>query len=128
MPSHHVLVVASRADRRQSMEQMLRSTGQVVVPGEEPRTAAEAITTPGLDFVLLDLTVPQLDLPALQRAIRPSLAGPPDSLESAERRHIALTLEYTAGNRRDAARILGIARSTLLAKLRKYQLESVSKR
>lgn len=51
--------------------------------------------------------------------------GPPESLEEMERRHIARTLSWTGGNRRDAARLLGIARSTLLAKIRRYGLEEV---
>ena len=46
----------------------------------------------------------------------------PDSLDAAERRHIALTLRYTGGNRRRAAQLLGISRSTLLHKVRKYGL------
>jgi DNA-binding NtrC family response regulator len=47
----------------------------------------------------------------------------PDSLDAAERRHIALTLRYTGGNRRRAAQLLGISRSTLLHKVRKYDLD-----
>ena len=52
--------------------------------------------------------------------------NPPETLVEMERRHIARTLEYTHGNRRDAARILGIARSTLLAKIRRYGLDAVT--
>ncbi|MDZ4674937.1 MAG: helix-turn-helix domain-containing protein [Gemmatimonadota bacterium] len=51
---------------------------------------------------------------------------PPESLAEMERRHIARTLGYTGGNRRDAARLLGIARSTLLAKIRRYGLDTVT--
>lgn len=51
---------------------------------------------------------------------------PPESLAEAEARHIARTLAWTRGNRRDAARLLGIARSTLLAKIRRYRLEDVT--
>ena len=47
----------------------------------------------------------------------------PVSLDAAERLHIARTLEHTAGNRRQAALILGISRSTLLHKIRKYGLD-----
>lgn len=50
---------------------------------------------------------------------------PPVSLAELERRHIALTLAWTGGNRREAARLLGVARSTLLAKIRRYQLDQV---
>lgn len=78
-----------------------------------------------MDYLILDLSLPLLELGTLQRAIHPSETSPPDSLEAAERRHIALTLRHTGGNRRQAARLLGIARSTMLAKLRKYGLEDV---
>lgn len=50
---------------------------------------------------------------------------PPLSLAEVERRHIARTLAWTGGNRREAARLLGVARSTLLAKIRRYQLDQV---
>jgi DNA-binding NtrC family response regulator len=51
----------------------------------------------------------------------PELAAPAP-LNDAEKRHIARTLEHTRGNKRQAAHLLGIARSTLLAKVRKYEL------
>jgi DNA-binding protein Fis len=44
-------------------------------------------------------------------------------LEAAERRHIALMLRHTSGNKRRAALLLGISRSTLLHKVRKYRLD-----
>lgn len=46
----------------------------------------------------------------------------PESLEAAESRHITAMLRHTGGNRRQAAIMLGVARSTLLAKIRKYGL------
>lgn len=48
----------------------------------------------------------------------------PLSLEEIEKRHILATLEYTKWNKSRAAQILGIERSTLDRKLRRYQLES----
>jgi len=45
-----------------------------------------------------------------------------ESLDSAEAAHIARVLARCGGNRRQTALSLGIARSTLLAKIRKYQL------
>lgn len=48
--------------------------------------------------------------------------GSPAPLDDAEKRHIAVTLQHTRGNKRQAAHLLGIARSTLLAKVRKYEL------
>lgn len=121
----HCLIVSERPERRRVLEDALRAGGHVVPPAAGPREAAEILAVPGLDYLAIDLTLSRLDLPALQRAISPDSAIPPDSLEAAERRHIALTLEFTRGNRRLAARMLGIARSTMLAKLRKYGLEHV---
>ncbi len=47
----------------------------------------------------------------------------PFSLADIERRHILATLEYTKGNKSRAAGILGIERSTLDRKLRRYAIE-----
>ncbi|MGD0999102.1 MAG: sigma 54-interacting transcriptional regulator [Candidatus Brocadiia bacterium] len=54
-------------------------------------------------------------------------AAPPDdsaTLRDLERAHIARVMQRTAGNKKEAARILGIDRSTLYAKLKAYGLES----
>jgi DNA-binding NtrC family response regulator len=125
MSSVHCLIVTASRERRRFIEELFRGAGHVIAPAVELREAAEALATRGLDYLVLDLGLPELDVPALQAAINPTTSNPPDSLEAAERRHIALTLEYTGGNRRQAARLLGIARSTMLAKLRKYGLEDV---
>lgn len=45
------------------------------------------------------------------------------TLEEVEKEHIAAALAETGGVRRKAAQILKIARSTLLAKIRRYGLE-----
>ena len=125
MTPFHCLVLSSTPERQRILEAALRAGGQAVVPAAQPAEAAEALASQGLDYLVVDLGLPLLDVSALQRALNPNLPNLPESLEAAERRHIALTLEYTGGNRRQAARILGIARSTMLAKLRKYGLEHV---
>jgi transcriptional regulator of acetoin/glycerol metabolism len=58
---------------------------------------------------------------AVLQAPHPQLAATAP-LDDAEKTHIAAALRYTRGNKRQAAHLLGIARSTLLAKVRKYGL------
>ncbi len=58
----------------------------------------------------------------------PELAGGkfmPVSLDDVERRHIFNTLNHTAWNKSKTAGILGIERSTLDRKIRRYQLDEV---
>jgi len=120
-----VLVLATSAKRREQLVATLRDTDPKPVSIPDPQSGAEALSTPEFDAVLLDLTSPELDLPTLRRAIFPSDAVEPDSLDAAERRHLELALRHTAGNKRRAAHLLGISRSTLLNKVRKYGLSLV---
>ena len=57
-------------------------------------------------------------------ALGPEQSSEPEPLDAVERQHIALALKFTGGNKRRTAHLLGIARSTLLAKVRKYRLEA----
>ncbi len=66
--------------------------------------------------------MPGLDLSALRKSISAPDIDEPESLDAAERRHLALMLRHTGGNKRKAAQLLGISRSTLLNKVRKYRL------
>ena len=50
-------------------------------------------------------------------------SGTPRTMEEAEREAIRSALTATADNRTQAAKVLGIARSTLLEKLKKYGLD-----
>jgi DNA-binding NtrC family response regulator len=72
------------------------------------------------------IDVVHLGLPGDLPAAAPSSRGPavPRTLEDAEREAIRVALDAARGNRSQAARTLGIARSTLLEKLKKYGLES----
>jgi polyisoprenoid-binding protein YceI len=92
------------------------------VAAPDAPAAAAAIGLPGFDALLLDLGLPDLDVPRLREVLAPAAPPAPDSLEAAERRHIALVLRHTGGNKRQAAHLLGISRSTLLHKVRKYGL------
>lgn len=74
-----------------------------------------------IEPVHLGLTAPLTD-EAPSAATTPA----PRSLEDAERAVIRDALTASAGNRSHAAKVLGIARSTLLEKLRRYGLEHSS--
>ena len=124
----HILLVEPDPDRRQAVGDALRAAGHVVVAVEDGALASAALApepgraAPPVDAAMLDLSRPGLDLAALRSALAPAEPGVPDTLAAAERRQIALALVHTGGNRRDAARLLGIARSTLLNKIRRYGL------
>ena len=57
-------------------------------------------------------------------ALAVSEGGELSSLRNLETTHIARVLRHTGGNKKEAARILGIDRSTLYAKLKAYDLET----
>lgn len=118
----HVLVVHRDAARREELAALLRQATHTAVLAPSAGAAADSLV-PGIDAVLLDLELPDLDRSALRLALSRNEAQEPDSLEAAERRHLSLVLSHTAGNKRKAAHILGISRSTLLNKVRKYHLE-----
>lgn len=126
MTRMHILVLEPDADRRDALLGMLRSHGHHAVAAPDAAAAAAAIGLPGFDALLLDVAVPDLDLGRLREALVPAEPGAPDSLEAAERRHIALALRHTRGNKRQAAHLLGISRSTLLHKVRKYGLAAAT--
>jgi DNA-binding NtrC family response regulator len=119
----HLLVLFRDAGRRDALVTALRGAGHHVVSLPDAPAAAEAIGSVGFDALVLDLGWPELESARLREALAPAAQVEPDSLDAAERRHIALTLRYTEGNRRRAAQLLGISRSTLLHKVRKYDLD-----
>ena len=47
----------------------------------------------------------------------------PRNLQEVEKEHIRKVLEYTRNNKTNAAKILGISRVNLIAKIKKYVLE-----
>jgi DNA-binding NtrC family response regulator len=54
------------------------------------------------------------------RSLEPDSESDPQTLDDAERRHIALVLKQTGGKVDDAAKVLALSRSSLYAKLKKY--------
>ncbi|HQR17237.1 MAG TPA: helix-turn-helix domain-containing protein [Gemmatimonadales bacterium] len=123
-----LLVVTMDARHREQLSSTLAAAGHHVVTAGSGADAAEALGVPGLGGVVVDLALPGLDRAALRRSLTPATPVPPGSLEDAERRHIALTLNHTKGNKRQAALLLGISRSTLLHKIRRYDLAAVAVR
>jgi DNA-binding NtrC family response regulator len=122
MTPMHVLVLERDPERRDAVLGMLRAAGHQAAAAPDGPAAAAAIGVPGFDSLLLDLGLPDLDLARLRESLAPTVPLAPEPLEAAERRHIALMLRHTGGNKRQAAHLLGISRSTLLHKVRKYGL------
>jgi DNA-binding NtrC family response regulator len=123
MPPLHLLVLQRDPERREGLLTLLRGAGHHAVAVPDGPAAATALALPGFDLLLLDLGDPDLDLGELRQALAPAQPGEPDTLDAAERRHIARALGHTSGNTRPAALLLGISRSTLLHKVRKYGLK-----
>lgn len=118
-----VLVVGSEAER---MADALRAEGRTVTIEQRGPAAAVLLGeggSVGNGLLVLDLSLPELDRQRLREALGES-APAPESLEAVERRQIAAMLQHTGGNRRKAAQLLGLARSTLLSKIRRYELEA----
>jgi len=118
-----ILIASDRETLTRSVAEALRSQGHYPIIQETPAGAADALAAPGVDVLMLDSDFPGIDWSQVRAALTPDRPSLPESLDAVERRHIAATLRYTRGNRRNAAQLLGIARSTLLAKIRKYGLE-----
>jgi len=122
MKAKTILVVHHDPVCREELVSMLRGSGYTTLAVDS--VGGAAIQLEGeLDLMLLDLKQPGVDRDAVRRALSVADVVEPDSLEAAERRHLSRVLRHTAGNKRRAALILGISRSTLLNKVRKYQLE-----
>jgi DNA-binding NtrC family response regulator len=124
MRRHLTLVLDGDPERRQSLVSLLRGLHPEVQAVTDSETAAKAIEAGEVDTLVLDMSLPSIDHIRLRQAIAPENADPPVSLEEAERAHLARALRYTDGNKRKAAHLLGISRSTLLNKVRKYGLDS----
>ncbi|MFL5450095.1 MAG: helix-turn-helix domain-containing protein [Gemmatimonadales bacterium] len=117
-----ILVLHRDPDLREELVCLLRGGGYTTLAAESADSAAAQLDGE-VDVVLLDLMQSGVDRDVLRQVLRRPEVAEPDSLEAAERRHLSLVLRHTAGNKRRAALILGISRSTLLNKVRKYRLE-----
>lgn len=119
----NILVASERELVTRALGECLRSQGHELVVHENAAAVTEALGGPGVDAVVFDADLTGVDWDQLRAAFSPDRPAVPESIDAVERRHIAATLRFTGGNRRNAAQLLGIARSTLLAKIRKYGLD-----
>lgn len=125
MAGLQILLVASADARSSVLAELLRSGGHQVLVEPDPAVAARALRHDPPDTLVLDLRLtPGAGPERLASALTPrDGAAPPVSLEAVEREHILVALRHTRGNKRRAAQLLGIARSTLIQKVRRYQIQ-----
>lgn len=125
MAGRQILIVAPEDTGTASLAELLRLGGHQVAVSPQPGVAASSLTRDGLDLVVVDLRAGGASPLALAAALTPAgtPGAPPPPLEAVEREHILAMLRFTRGNKRRAAQLLGIARSTLIQKVRRYALE-----
>ena len=120
--SGSVLVISADSARAGQVAEVFRPSGMPISIEGRGSAAAAVLGPAGPSVMVLDMSLPELDLQRLREALGDGDTVP-EPLEAVERRQIAAMLRYTGGNRRKAAQLLGLARSTLLAKIRRYGLE-----
>jgi DNA-binding NtrC family response regulator len=117
-----VLILDADSERRKQLAALLEGAGHQVAFADEG-TAAENSDLLRYDLLLLDPTRHGIGPAAFSQSASSTSAADPDSLDEVERRHLEITLQHTGGNKKKAAHLLGISRSTLLNKVRKYGLQ-----
>jgi transcriptional regulator with GAF, ATPase, and Fis domain len=116
-----VLVLDADSARRKQLASLLEGAGHQLsfADAGRPPERSELLR---YDLLLLDPTHLQIDLSGFSQSASSHTASTPDTLENVERRHLEIMLQHTGGNKKKAAHLLGISRSTLLNKVRKYGL------
>ncbi len=118
----NVVIASDREAFTRDLAESLRAHGHNPIVQDSGGSALDALSS-GADAILVDTNLPGVDWEQVRSALGASRTSVPEPIDAIERRHIAATLRFTGGNRRNAAQLLGIARSTLLAKIRKYGLD-----
>lgn len=124
MSGLQVLLMSADPERAHSLADALRAAGHTVEIQSGSPLGGQSALGAGVHAVLVDLDLPWLDRAALGHLLAPGVPqGAPEPLEAVEKRQIHAMLLYTGGNKRRAAQLLGIARSTLIQKVRRYGIE-----
>lgn len=97
-----------------NVRELQNTMERAVILARESLVDFEDIQLSALGKRALSASAPRFEAPAEFR---------PDPLDMVEQRHILATLEWTSGNKSQAAQILGIERSTLDRKLKRYEVE-----
>jgi DNA-binding NtrC family response regulator len=125
MSGQSILVISQDVSRARLLEDALQHGGFTVVLTTDPAQPSNELANNDLAAAVVDLSLPGLDRLALAASLAPATPTlQPEPLEAVERRHILATLQFTGWNKRRAALILGIARSTLIQKVRRYKLKA----
>ncbi len=119
----NVVIASDREAFTRELAESLRAHGHNPIVQDSGSSALDALRSGGADAILMDANLPGVDWEQVRGALGGDRTTVPEPIDAIERRHIAATLRFTGGNRRNAAQLLGIARSTLLAKIRKYGLD-----
>ena len=121
-PTRRFFLISANAGHRNEIAAALRDAGYEVIEAQDRAIIAERVSAQD-GLLVIDLDAPGPARPLLHELREARGPGADWSLDEMERRHIRATLEHTGGNRREASLLLGIARSTLLSKLRRYGLD-----
>ena len=125
MVGQPILVISQDASRARQLEDALKHGGLSVVTPRDPAQPATELSNPDLAAVVVDLSLPGSIVRRSPLSLAPATPTlQPEPLEAVERRHILATLNFTGWNKRRAAHILGIARSTLIQKVRRFRLRA----
>ena len=128
MSALQVVIAAADAEQAAKLSEVLGAAGYSVAVRADAVAAADDVRARACELAVIDLRSPHVSAADLARAIAPDATIVPEPLDEIEKRHIAAMLRHTRGNKRQAAILLGIARSTLIQKVRLYSLGAVATR